>query len=94
MQWCVFVLVIYLCGSIASRAQEQLTLLPDTPKPQPGIIVGTVVDVNDDAIPGATVILEGSVVNDSSRPRTPPAGRVGPDFVDCEQNSITFPGWS
>jgi hypothetical protein len=65
MQWRVFVVLIYLCGSIASKAQEQLTLLPDAPKPQPGIIVGTVVDVNDDAIPGATVILEGSVVNDS-----------------------------
>jgi len=65
MQWRVFLLVIYLCGSIASKAQEQLTLLPDTPKPQPGIIVGTVVDVNDDAIPDATVILEGSVVNNS-----------------------------
>jgi hypothetical protein len=65
MQWRVFVLVIYLCGSIASKAQEQLTLLPDTPKPQPGIIVGTAVDVNDDAIPGAAVTLEGPVVRDS-----------------------------
>jgi Carboxypeptidase regulatory-like domain len=65
MPWRVFALVIYLCGSIASKAQEQLTLLPDTPKPQPGIIVGTAVDVNDDAIPGAAVTLEGSVVRDS-----------------------------
>jgi Carboxypeptidase regulatory-like domain len=65
MQWRVFVTVVYLCGSIASKAQDQLPLLPDTPKPQPGIIVGTAVDVNDDAIPGATVSLEGPVVSDS-----------------------------
>jgi hypothetical protein len=39
--------------------------LPDTPKPQPGIIVGTAVDVNDDAIPGATVSLKGPVISDS-----------------------------
>jgi carboxypeptidase family protein len=38
-------------------AQEQLALLPDAPRPQPGVIVGTVVDLNDDAIPGATVVL-------------------------------------
>jgi hypothetical protein len=65
MKWRVFVLAIYLCGSIASRAQQQLTLFPDTPKPQPGIIVGTVVDVNDDAVPGATVTLEGPSPRDS-----------------------------
>jgi hypothetical protein len=35
-----------------------LLLSSDAPKPQPGVIVGTVVDPNDDAIPGATVILE------------------------------------
>jgi hypothetical protein len=33
-------------------------VLPDAPRPQPGVIVGTVVDVNDDAIPGATVAIE------------------------------------
>jgi hypothetical protein len=65
MKWGVFVLIVCLCGLRTSSAQEQLTLLPDAPKPQPGNIVGTVVDVNDDAIPGATVILEGSVVSDS-----------------------------
>jgi hypothetical protein len=65
MQWRVFVLVIYLCGSIVSKAQEQLPLLPDAPRAQPGIIVGTVVDVNDDTVPGATVNLEGPVVSDS-----------------------------
>ncbi len=64
MKWGVFALVCF-SGLGISKAQGQLTLLPDTPKPQPGIIVGTAVDVNDDAIPGATVTLEGPVVRDS-----------------------------
>jgi hypothetical protein len=67
MRWCVLVLVACLCGLGASKAQEQLTLLPDAPKPQPGIIVGTVTDVNDDTVPGATVVLEGPALKD---PRT------------------------
>jgi len=65
MKWGVFVLIVCFCGLGISKAQEQRTLLPDAPKPQPGIIVGTAVDVNDDAIPGATVSLESPVVSDS-----------------------------
>src|SRR5580693_9710545 len=38
--------------------------LPDVPKPQTGIIVGTGTDVNDDTVPGATVVLEGPVQTD------------------------------
>jgi hypothetical protein len=41
--------------------------LPDVPKAQAGIVVGTVTDVNDDTIAGATVVLEGPVQTD---PRT------------------------
>ena len=59
MRWCVFALVVCLCGSRTSKAQEQLTVLPDAPRPQPAIIVGTVTDVNDDTVPGATAVLEG-----------------------------------
>jgi hypothetical protein len=59
MKWRIYALVVCLCGSTTSRAQEQSTLLPDVPKPQTGIIVGTVTDVNDDTVPGATVVLEG-----------------------------------
>jgi len=51
--------LLCLCGSNASKAQEQRTLLADAPRPHPGIIVGTVVDVQNDPIPGATVTLEG-----------------------------------
>jgi len=64
MKWRGFALMVCLCGSRTSKAQERLTLLPDAPKPQPGIIVGTVIDVNGDAVPGATVVLEGPVVRD------------------------------
>jgi hypothetical protein len=60
--WLFFVVLLFVCGSRKANAQEQLPLLPDAPKPQPGVIVGTVVDVNDDAIPGATVILASPTV--------------------------------
>jgi hypothetical protein len=59
MKWYVFALGFCLCGSATSNAQEQLALLPDAPRPQPGIIAGTVVDVNDDTVSGATVVLQG-----------------------------------
>jgi hypothetical protein len=64
MKWRIYALVVCLCGSTTSRAQEQSTLLPDVPKPQTGIIVGTVTDVNHDTVPGATVVLEGPVQTD------------------------------
>jgi hypothetical protein len=67
MKWRVFALVLCLCGPRTSKAQEPLTLLPDVPKPQPGIIVGTVIDVNDDTVPGATVVLEGPALRDSRK---------------------------
>src|ERR1700756_3435329 len=59
-----FFVVVLLClfASRNSSAQQQGPLVPDAPRPQPGVIVGTVVDVNDDAVPGATVILEGSAL--------------------------------
>jgi Carboxypeptidase regulatory-like domain len=56
--WLFLVLLLCLCASRNSLGQELLPLLPDAPRPQPGVIVGTVVDVNDDAIPGATVAIE------------------------------------
>jgi len=64
MKWHAFVvlaaaLMLSLGGPTASAAQEQPAVLPDAPRPQPGIISGTVVDVNGDAVPGATVVLQG-----------------------------------
>lgn len=61
----VFALVVCLCGSRTSKAQDQPTLLPDAPKPQPAIIVGTVTDVNNDTVPGATAVLEGRALQNS-----------------------------
>ena len=54
--WLFLLLLLCLWGSRESNAQDQPSLSPDAPKP--GVIVGTVVDVNDDAVPGATVVLE------------------------------------
>jgi hypothetical protein len=64
MNWRVFALLLCLCGSSGSKAQERPTLLPDAPRPQPGIIVGTVVDVNNDPVPGANVTLQSPVLRD------------------------------
>jgi len=68
MKWRVFVFALGLClfGSRTSQAQQP-TRLPDAPKEQPGIIVGTVTDVNNGTVPGATVALEGPALKD---PRT------------------------
>lgn len=46
MKWRVFALKLCLCGSRISKAQGQLNQTPDTLRRQPGIIVGTVVNVN------------------------------------------------
>ena len=39
--------------------------LPDVPAPQHGQIIGTVTDVNNDTVSGATVVLEGPVLSDN-----------------------------
>jgi Carboxypeptidase regulatory-like domain len=82
MKWGVFALVVCLCAPRTSKAQEQQTFLPDAPRPQPGIMVGTVVDVNNDPVPGATVALEGPVL---SGPRTVVSNNNGFfEFKDVE----------
>ncbi|HWY59456.1 MAG TPA: carboxypeptidase-like regulatory domain-containing protein [Terriglobales bacterium] len=63
MKWRIFALVACLCGSITSKAQQP-TLMPEAPKPQTGVLVGTVTDVNNDTVPGATVVLEGPELKD------------------------------
>jgi hypothetical protein len=62
----VFILIVWLCGSRASQAQQP-SLLPDAPKAQTGIIVGTVTDVNDGTVPGAAVVLSGPDLKDPRR---------------------------
>lgn len=67
MKWRVFALLLCLFGSSLSQAQEQPAELPDAPRPQPGIIVGTVVDVNNDPVPGAAVVLQGPALESPRR---------------------------
>jgi hypothetical protein len=45
-----------ICISIATAAIAQQI---DAPQPQKGNLIGTVTDLNNDVVPGATVILEG-----------------------------------
>src|SRR5579863_652209 len=59
-----FALVIFLCGTIISNAQEQPARLPKTSTPQNGIIVGTITDVNNGTVPGASVALESPSLSD------------------------------
>jgi Carboxypeptidase regulatory-like domain len=57
----------------------------DRPKPEAGHITGTVTDVNNDPVPGATVVLEGS---DLSGPRTVVSNDNGFfEFNDLESGS-------
>jgi hypothetical protein len=67
MKWLTFVSagLLCLCGPTISHAQLQPTRVPDGPKAQTGIIVGTVTDVNDNTVPGATIFLEGPALKDS-----------------------------
>ena len=101
MKWRVFALLLCLCGlRVVSNAQEHVTPLSEAPKPQPGIIVGTVVDVNNDPIPRATVVLQGPAL---SPPRTIVSNDNGFfQFTDVDSGSpyrVTisaegFAGWT
>jgi hypothetical protein len=93
------VVLLCLCGSRKSNAQEQLPPLPDATRPQPGVIVGTVVDVNDDAIPGATVVLESPALQS---PRTVVSGdrgffefnNVEPETYHVKISASGFADWA
>ena len=63
----LFVALLLCLGGAKSSMSQEESLLPDAPRPQPGVVVGTVVDVNDDAVPGATVVLASP---DLKSPRT------------------------
>jgi len=64
MKWRVFALVLCLSGTRMSQSQEPV---PALQMPQSGTIVGTVIDVNNDAITNATVVLQGGALEN---PRT------------------------
>jgi hypothetical protein len=59
IKWQLLMVMLSFLGSQISKAQEKMISLPDVPQPQPAIIVGTVVDVNDDTVPGASITLQG-----------------------------------
>jgi hypothetical protein len=86
MKWLGFLLC--LCVSVISKAQQQPIPLPDVPKAQAGIVVGTVTDVNDDTIAGATVVLEGPV---QTGPRTVATNGNGFfEFKDVEPGTTYY----
>ena len=62
-----FLLFVFLGVSVASAA---VTPQISAPEPQTGTIVGTVTDVNDGTVPGATVSLEGPSPSDPQRVET------------------------
>jgi hypothetical protein len=74
MKWRVVALLVLLCAWKALNAQQNGPVSTETPKPQSGIIVGTVIDVNNDTVPGATVILESPALQS---PRTVVANSNG-----------------
>jgi hypothetical protein len=90
-----FALVLCLCGF--SKAQEKSA--QDAPRPRTGVIVGTVVDVNDDTIPGANVVLQspklGSpravVSNDSGFFQF---GELEPDTYHVTVSAEGFANWT
>ena len=57
--WLLTFVAVVLFTAVPLLAQNV-----DTPQAQGGKIVGTVTDVNDNTIPGATVLLQGPVPND------------------------------
>lgn len=91
-----FALLLCLCGSRNSVGQEQSLLAPDAPGPQPGVVVGTVVDVNDDAIPGATVVLESPTLKSPRAAKSNDRGFF--EFNDVEAETyhvkISAPGFA
>jgi hypothetical protein len=76
--------------------QEQLLLAPDAPGPQPGVIVGTVVDVNDDAVPGANVVLASPTLKGARKAVSNDTGFF--EFSDVEPETyrikISAPGFA
>lgn len=65
----LFVVSILLIGAGLAAGQQ-----PSAPVPQNGTIVGTALDTNGGAIPGATVVLEGSAAADRQSGFTSDAG--------------------
>jgi len=66
----VFGVFVLLLTATAFGARTAVAQQISAPKPQTGTIIGTVVDVNDDLVTGATVVLEGRSPSDKQRVET------------------------
>jgi len=53
--------IVIVCLSLSNAGLAQQV---SAPEPQTGTIIGTVLDVNDDVVPGATVLLDGQSLSD------------------------------
>jgi len=63
--------VLFLCLWAATLTMAQQV---SAPEPQPGAIIGTVLDLNGNAVPNASVVLQGSAPADTQRVTTPDNG--------------------
>jgi Carboxypeptidase regulatory-like domain len=64
--WLCF-LILSISATGAAVAQRSSAPSPSAPKQQTGIIIGTVIDVNNGTVPGAAVVLEGPTPPDRQR---------------------------
>jgi hypothetical protein len=99
MKWRLFILILGLYVSQISKAQEQATTLPDAPKAQPAIIVGTVVDVNDDTVAGASIALQSHSGEGSHTVTSNDKGffeftNLNPQTYDVRVSAAGFAGWT
>jgi hypothetical protein len=62
----LFFLILGVSVTSAAVAQHLIS----APEPQTGTIIGTVTDVNDGTVPGATVALEGPSLSNPQRVET------------------------
>jgi Carboxypeptidase regulatory-like domain len=66
---CILTLIVCIFAATMAVAQQ-----PSAPDPQPGTIVGTVLDFTGGVVPGATVLLETQNPNDIRRALTQDSG--------------------
>ncbi len=70
-------LVLFVFATSAVVAQQV-----NVPEPKAGTIIGTVIDVNEGTVPGASVVLEGRSLSDSQRVATNDRGFFELDHVN------------
>ena len=92
----LFFLILGVSITSAAAAQHLIS----APEPQTGTIIGTVTDVNDGTVPGATVALEGPSLPDPQRVETNDNGFFQLDHLNPEMpyritvSASGFADWS